>query len=255
MECTIRSTNTLPISDPEEQEEEVIILSLNPQAGVTQVDTQEETLQLESLETEDTSFKMVDTQQDQNTGPTEVQNTGDIDIITSQIEDDGTNQESDGDDYRSDDQDPAMPDDQTSKASQEDNYCTTIDGDYLDDTIQFGNPVNQPLLSRSVRIPTTEVGCLSFTQMFQDYLHEYLPPSQANAYLKIQQMAERLDVYLNRYPAQYINCMTSDSEFVTFVNHAIQLALDLTVYPYHLGCTLDPVGNPGCKYITCTGYA
>ena len=44
-------------------------------------------------------------------------------------------------------------------------------------------------------------------------------------------MAQRLDVYLNRYPAQYINCMTSDSEFVAFVNHAIQLALDLTVYP------------------------
>ena len=44
-------------------------------------------------------------------------------------------------------------------------------------------------------------------------------------------MAQRLDVYLNRYPAQYINCMTSNSEFVAFVNHAIQLVLDLTAYP------------------------
>ena len=44
-------------------------------------------------------------------------------------------------------------------------------------------------------------------------------------------MAQWLDVYLSKYPAQYINCMTSDSEFVTFVNHAIQLALDLTIYP------------------------
>ena len=40
-----------------------------------------------------------------------------------------------------------------------------------------------------------------------------------------------LDVYLNRYPAQYINCMTSDNEFVAFVNHTIQLALVLTAYP------------------------
>ena len=44
-------------------------------------------------------------------------------------------------------------------------------------------------------------------------------------------MAQRLDVYLNRYPAQYINCMTSNSEFVAFVNYTIQLALDLTAYP------------------------
>ena len=44
-------------------------------------------------------------------------------------------------------------------------------------------------------------------------------------------MAQRLDMYLNRYPAQYINCMISDSSLVAFVNHAIQLALDLMAYP------------------------
>ena len=43
-------------------------------------------------------------------------------------------------------------------------------------------------------------------------------------------MAQRLDVYLKRYLAQCINCMTSDSKFVAFVNHAIQLALDLMAY-------------------------
>ena len=36
-------------------------------------------------------------------------------------------------------------------------------------------------------------------------------------------------MYLNEYPAQYINYMTSDSEFIAFINHAIQLALDLTL--------------------------
>ena len=101
------------------------------------------------------------------------------------------------------------------------------DDDDLDNTVQIGNP----FLSRSVRVPTTEVGCLSFTQMFQDYLHEYPPQSQADAYSQIQEMTQRLDVCLKRYPAQYINCMTSDSEFVAFVNHAIQLALDSTAYP------------------------
>ena len=152
------------------------------------------------------------------------------DFIGSQIEEDGTTPENDGDDYISNDQDPAMQDDQTSKATQDDNYRTAIGDDDLDDTVQFGNPVTKPFLSRSVRVPTTEVGCLSFTQMFQDYLHEYPPTSLANVFLQIQEMAQRLDMYLDRYPAQYINCMTSDSEFVAFVNQAIQLVLDLMAY-------------------------
>ena len=67
--------------------------------------------------------------------------------------------------------------------------------------------------------------------MLQYYLHAYLPPSQADTYSQIQGMAQWLDMYLSKYPAKYINCMTSDSEFVAFINHAIQLALDLTTYP------------------------
>ena len=51
--------------------------------------------------------------------------------------------------------DPDIPDDQTSEASQEDNYCTAIDDDEQDYTIQFGNPITQPFLSRSVRVFST----------------------------------------------------------------------------------------------------
>ena len=96
--------------------------------------------------------------------------------------------------------------------------------------IQFGNPVTQPFLSRSVRVPIIEVGCLSFTQMLQDYLRAYPSLSHADAYLQTQQMAQWLDVYLSKYPAQYINCMTADSEFIAFINHAIELTLNLTAY-------------------------
>ena len=92
------------------------------------------------------------------------------------------------------------------------------------------NDIKQPFLSRSVRVPITEVGCLSFTQMLQDYLQAYPPPSQADAYSQIQGMAQWLDIILSKYPAQYIICMTSDSELVAFINYAIQLALDLTTY-------------------------
>ena len=146
VEGTIRLTNTLPTSEVEEQEEEVIIPNVNPHAGTTQADIQEKTLQPESSEIEDTSVKQVNTQEDQITGLTEVQNTGDTDeravleLIDSQTEEDGTTPENDHDEYISDDQDPMMQDDQTSKASQNDNYCTAIDDDDdLDDTVQFGN--------------------------------------------------------------------------------------------------------------------
>ena len=52
--------------------------------------------------------------------------------------------------------------------------------------------------------------------MLQDYLQAYPTPTQADAYSQIQGMAQWLDVYLSKYLVQYqyINCMTSDSEFV-----------------------------------------
>ena len=86
--------------------------------------------------------------------------------------------------------DPDIPDDQTSRASQGDNYQTAINNDKQDDKIQFGNPVTQLFLSRSIRVPITEIGCLSFTQMLQDYLHAYPPPMQADTYSQIQEMAQ-----------------------------------------------------------------
>ena len=159
MEGTIRLTNTLPTSEVEEQEDEVIIPSVNPQAGTTQADTQEETLQLDSSEIEDTSVKKVNTQEYQITGPTEVQNTGDTDervvpdLIDSQTEENGTTLENNGNYYTSDDQDPTIQDDQTSKASQDDNYCTAIGDDDLDDTVQFGNIVTQPFLQEVSEYP------------------------------------------------------------------------------------------------------
>ena len=142
------------------------------------MDTQEETLQLESSEIEDNAIKKVNTQEDQNTGPTEVQNTGDTDeraepdLNGSQIEENDITSDNDRDDYTSDDQDidPVMQDDQMSRVFQDDNYHTVIDDDDLNNTVQFGNQVTQLFLSRSVRVPTTEVGCLSFTLIFQEYL-------------------------------------------------------------------------------------
>ena len=158
---TIRLTNISPTSRVKEQAEEAIVPGVTSQAGTTQVDTQEATLQLESSEIEDTGVKKVNTLEDQNTGPTEVQNTGDTDeraipdLNGSQIEENGITQDNDRDDYTSDDQDidPAMQDDQMSRASHDDNYLTAIDDDDLDNTVQFGNPVTQLFLSIITEYP------------------------------------------------------------------------------------------------------
>ena len=177
VEGNIRLTNTSPTLQEEGKEEEVIISSSNPQAGNTQADIQEETLQLESSKVEDTGLKQVHRPYHQNVKLKEIQNKRDIneEVVTDpsscQIEENGTIPTNTNHDCLSDDQDPAIPDDQTSKTSQNDNYHTAIYDDDLDDTILFGNLVTEPFLLQSIRVQTTEVGCLSFTQMFQDYLH------------------------------------------------------------------------------------
>ena len=56
IEGTNRGTNTSPVPEPEEQAEEVITPNTGLQARIIPGETQEETLQLKSLETEDTSI-------------------------------------------------------------------------------------------------------------------------------------------------------------------------------------------------------
>ena len=163
-----------------------MIPKMGPQTGITPAEMQEETLQPESLETEDTGIKQVSSIQDQDSKSLQAQNMRETEVpdtqdtSDTQIQDDGTDSQLNGEEC-----DPDISDDQASKASQEDNYCTAIYDDEQDDTIQFGNPVTQPFLSRSIRVPITEVGCLSFTQMLHDYLQAYPPPSQADAYSQI----------------------------------------------------------------------
>ena len=110
VEGIVRSTNTSPILEVE-QAEEAIAQGVTTQTTMTQAYIQEETLQLKSSETEDTGVKKVDIPRDQDTGPTEVQNTSDTDeravpdLNGGQIEDNGTTPDNNGDDYISNDQD------------------------------------------------------------------------------------------------------------------------------------------------------
>ena len=66
-----RWMNTSPVQTLDEQKEEITTKTTGQKATITQAETPEETLQLESLETEDTSAKQADPTQGQD--PTSVQ--------------------------------------------------------------------------------------------------------------------------------------------------------------------------------------
>ena len=157
-----RGTNTSPVLSLDEQQVEIMTTSTGQQPVVTQAVLQDNTLQPESPEIEDTSVEQAD--------PINVQ-TQDIEENTELVEVDTREQQlqvANSDSQVEQEQD--IPDDQTSRASQDNNYQTAIDDYEQHDTIQFGNPVTQPFLSRGVRVPIIEVRCLSFMQVLQEYL-------------------------------------------------------------------------------------
>ena len=170
-----RETNTSPVLSSDEQQVEIKTTSTGPQPVDTHAELQDNTLQPESPEMEDTSVQQVDPTNVQTQDDEENAKLADVDTSEQQAQVANTDSQVD--------EEPEIPEHQTSRASQDDNYQTAIDEDEQDNTIQFSNLVTQPFLSRSVRVPIIEVGCLSFTQMLQDYLRVYPPPSHADAYL------------------------------------------------------------------------
>ena len=84
---------------------------------------QEETLQLKSLETEDTGIKQVNPMQDQDSKSLKAQNIGETEVPDAQdtsdmqVQGDGIDSQINGKQP-----DPDIPDDQISRASQEDIY-------------------------------------------------------------------------------------------------------------------------------------
>ena len=98
VEGTNRGTNT----SPDKQEEEVIIQNTGPQARITPAETQEETLQLESLEIQDTGVKQVNPMQDKDSKFLQAQSIGETEVpdaqdtSDTQIQDDGTDSQLNG---------------------------------------------------------------------------------------------------------------------------------------------------------------
>ena len=78
--------------------------------------------------------------------------------------------------------------------SQNEYDSTAIDAIADSMTIQMGKPVTEPFTTDDVMIPNEKVGCIFVTIHLQQYLEEYLPPSDKQAFLDIYHMLSLLFV-------------------------------------------------------------
>ena len=102
-----RGMNTSPVQTSDEKKEEIKTTTTGQKTTITQTETPEETLQPESLETEDTGIQNME----ENEVP-DADDTRDMQVQDGNIDSQVNGEEPD----------PDIPDDQTLRASQDDNY-------------------------------------------------------------------------------------------------------------------------------------
>ena len=69
------------------------------------------------------------------------------------------------------------------------------------------------------------------TSHLKQFLKDYPPSSDKQAFLDIYHMLSLLDKYLYDNLKQHTHCMSSDNEYVTLLKYAIRLNRDLTMFP------------------------
>ena len=80
-------------------------------------------------------------------------------------------------------------------------------------------------------MPTEKVGCILVTSHLKQFLEDYSSSLEKQVFLDIYHMLSLLDKYLYDYLKQSTNCMSSDNEYVTLIQYAIRLHIDLTTFP------------------------
>ena len=102
-------------------------------------------------------------------------------------------------------------------------------------------------------MPTEKVGCTLVTSHLKQFLEDYPPTSNKEAFLNIYHMLSLVDKYLHDNPTQHNHCTSSDNEYVTLLKYAICLNIDLTAFPTLwavLSILLDTQDGK-CKYVKC----
>ena len=95
----------------------------------------------------------------------------------------------------------------------------------------MGKPDIEPFTTDDIMIPNEKVGCIFVTIRLQEHLEEYPPSSDKQAFLDIFHMLSLLDQYLYDNPRQHIYCMSFDNKYVTLLNPAIHLHVNISTFP------------------------
>ena len=88
-----------------------------------------------------------------------------------------------------------------------------------------------PTSTDEVIMPTEKVGCTLVTSHLKQFLEDYPSSSEKQVFLDMYHMLSLLDKYLYDHPEQHTHCMSSDNEYVTLLQYAIHLHIDLTTFP------------------------
>ena len=95
---------------------------------------------------------------------------------------------------------------------------------------QSDQPLTVFLPTDNVIMPTEKVGCILVTSHLQQFLEDYPPSSDKQAFLDVYHMLSLLDKYLYNNPKQHTHYMSSDNEYVTLLKYAICMNIDLSSF-------------------------
>ena len=79
-------------------------------------------------------------------------------------------------------------------------------------------------------MPAKKVGCILVTSHLQQFLEDYPPSLDKQAFLDVYHMLSLLDKYLYNNQKQHTHCMSSDNEYVILLKYAIRLNIDLSTF-------------------------
>ena len=124
----------------------------------------------------------------------------------------------------------------------------------MEDTPEETTPIQSerlhtlPTSTHEVIMPTKKVGYILVTSHLKQFLEDYPSSSEKQVFLDIYHMLSLLDKYLYDHPKQHSHCMSSDNEYVTLIQYAIHLHIDLTMFPTLWTVLLDTQDGK-CKYV------
>ena len=115
--------------------------------------------------------------------------------------------------------------------SDDEQFNMAIDDTLEDPMIVMGKPLTTAFVSANVCIPTEKLGCLQVSNQLKEFLNYFPPESKEKAFEQIYEILQVLDAYLRDNPQQHINCMSPDSEYVSFIMYATKIEIDLCNFP------------------------